>query len=92
MSEAQWATVLQRLKERKALDITVAGHTDTVSTARINEALALRRARAVEQRLRASGLKDTAIAIESYGARNLEVPTPDQTSELRNRRVVIIAR
>ncbi len=91
-SEAQWATVLQRLKERKALDITVAGHTDTVSTARINEALALRRARAVEQRLRASGFKDTAIAIESYGARNLEVPTPDQTSELRNRRVVIIAR
>ncbi len=91
-SEAQWATVLERLKERKALDITVAGHTDTVSTTRINEALALRRARAVAQRLRASGFKDTAIAIEGYGARDLEVPTPAQTSEVRNRRVVIIAR
>lgn len=91
-SEAQWATVLQRLKERKALDITVAGHTDTVSTPRINDALALRRAQTIAQRLRASGFKDTAIVIEGFGARDLAVPTPPQTNEARNRRVVIVAR
>lgn len=91
-SEAQWTAILDKLKARQAVDLTVAGHTDTVSTPRINDALALRRARTIAARLRASGLKATDIVIEGYGARRLEVPTPPQTNEPRNRRVVITAR
>ena len=91
-SETQWAAILNKLQARQAVDLTVAGHTDTVSTPRINEALALRRARTIAARLRASGLKATDIVIEGYGARRLEVATPPQTNEPRNRRVVIIAR
>jgi len=84
--------VVQRLRARQALDLTVAGHTDTSGPARLNEALALRRAQLIAQRLRASGLQDTEIAIEGFGERLLEVPTPDGTREARNRRVVISAR
>ena len=91
-SAAEWPQVVQRLRARQALDLTVAGHTDTSGPARLNEALALRRAQTIAQRLRASGLQDTEIAIEGFGERLLEVPTPDGTREARNRRVVISAR
>ncbi|WP_052369055.1 TolC family outer membrane protein [Serpentinimonas barnesii] len=91
-SAAEWPQVLQRLRARTALDLTVAGHTDTIGSTRLNEALALRRAQAIAQRLRASGLQDVVIAIEGFGERLLEVPTPDGVREGRNRRVVISAR
>jgi len=91
-SAAEWPQVLQRLRARTALDLTVAGHTDTIGSTRLNEALALRRAQTIAQRLRASGLQDTEIAIEGFGERLLEVPTPDGVREARNRRVVISAR
>ncbi|MBA4252464.1 MAG: type I secretion protein TolC [Comamonadaceae bacterium] len=91
-SAAEWPQVVQRLRARQALDLTVAGHTDTSGPARLNETLALRRAQTIAQRLRASGLQDTEIAIEGFGERLLEVPTPDGTREARNRRVVISAR
>lgn len=91
-SEAEWPQVLERLRDRKTLDITVAGHTDTVSSEKLNEKLALKRAQAIEKRLRQSGFKDVVMSVESYGARSLMVPTPPQTDEQKNRRVVINAR
>jgi len=91
-SAAEWPQVLQRLRARTALDLTVAGHTDTIGSTRLNEALALRRAQTIAQRLRASGLQGTEIVIEGFGERLLDVPTPDGVREARNRRVVISAR
>lgn len=91
-SAPAWNDIVQRLRARQALDITVSGHADTVSTAPKNDALALKRARAIERRLRSNGFKHTVIAVEGYGARTPEVATPDQTDEPRNRRVVITAR
>jgi len=91
-SAAEWPQVLQRLRARTALDLTVAGHTDTIGSTQSNEALALRRAQMIAQRLRDSGLQDTEIAIEGFGERLLEVPTRDGVREARNRRVVISAR
>ncbi|HEX5805372.1 MAG TPA: TolC family outer membrane protein [Macromonas sp.] len=91
-SEAEWKKVVNHLRNRQTLDLTVAGHADTISTESVNEKLALKRAQAVEQRLRKSGFKDVQIIVESYGARSLMVPTPTQTDEPKNRRVVINAR
>lgn len=91
-SEAEWKKVVEQLRQRKTLDLTVAGHADTVSTDDLNEKLALKRAQAVEKRLRQSGFEDVKIIVESFGARSLMVPTPIQTDEPKNRRVVINAR
>lgn len=91
-SQADWNTMLTRMKARATLDITVAGYADTVSSSQINDALALKRAQFVAQKLRASGFKDVEIGVEGFGKRSLAVPTPDETDEPRNRRAVVIVR
>ncbi|WP_101047510.1 TolC family outer membrane protein [Macromonas nakdongensis] len=91
-SRGEWDKVLASLRRRPAVDITLAGHTDTVSNDRLNDALALRRAKAVEAMIRRSGFKNVVIAVESHGAKNLAVPTPPQTGEARNRRVLVTVR
>jgi outer membrane protein OmpA-like peptidoglycan-associated protein len=89
-------TVLKQLLERArsfpALDISVVGHTDTLGSSSVNEALALRRARYIAGELKRLDAKDMAIAVESQGKRNLLVPTPDETAEQRNRRVEVTLR
>jgi len=91
-SRADWQQVLADIRARKSVDITVSGHADTVSSDRINDALARKRAETVARMLRDAGVNRSAISVESFGARELQVPTPPQTSELRNRRVVVTVR
>ncbi len=91
-AEAQWGTLMGQLKARQTLDVTVAGHADTVGSDRLNERLALQRAEAIVRKLRASGFQDVEVTVEGYGSRQLAVPTPDETPEPRNRRVVITVR
>ncbi len=74
------------------MDISVEGHADTVSSDRVNDTLARKRAETVARMLRDAGVNSTAITVESFGARELLVPTPPQTSELRNRRAVVTVR
>ena len=91
-SEAQWGQLVEQMKARQTLDVTVAGHADTVGSDRLNERLALQRAEAIVRKLRASGFQDVEVTVEGYGSRQLAVPTPDETAEPRNRRVVITVR
>ncbi len=91
-SRALLQGIVQRALARSSVDISVIGHTDTQGRAEINEALGLQRATAIAEQLRRMGLADAVISIESHGARNLLVPTPDQTAEPRNRRVEVTLR
>lgn len=69
----------------------VEGHTDTVGTARYNLALSRRRAEAVAQYLeRHFGIAPDRLFAYGLGEEGLKVPTPPQTPEIRNRRVVIL--
>jgi outer membrane protein, adhesin transport system len=90
--EAAFQKVVERIKARATVDITVAGYADTVASEKLNEALALKRAEAVAKRLKDSGASHVAIEVEGYGKRVLEVPTPDNVNEPRNRRVVVTVR
>lgn len=78
--------ILARAKERKSLDVWLVGHTDTIGNAKRNDALGLKRAQAIAKQFKKLGLKDVAMTVESYGERNPQVATPDETSEPRNRR------
>ena len=91
-SRAVWEQVLADIQARKSVDITVSGHADTVSSDRVNDALSRQRAETIARMLRTAGVQASAIRVESFGARDLKVPTPPQTSELRNRRVVVTVR
>ena len=85
-SQAEMPSILAHARARKALDIWLIGHTDTVGSVEGNQALGLKRAQAIAKRLQQLGLKDTVVTVDSYGKRSPQIPTPDQTDEPRNRR------
>ncbi|WP_439520062.1 OmpA family protein [Hydrogenophaga sp.] len=94
-SEIQFSELLNRWRTRGAqtvVEVVVIGHTDTVGGADNNLVLSTQRARAVADRLQASGMKFSALTLESHGEKNPLVPTKDGVSEPRNRRVQVTIR
>lgn len=91
-SEREWAAIVDGLRQRQGLDLTVVGHTDTVGSDALNERLGMRRAQEIVRRLRASGVEFVDVSIVSFGERQPIVQTPNNTQEPRNRRVEITAR
>lgn len=90
--EAMFAEVSQR----KAVEIVITGHTDTVGPSGDNDRLSLDRAKAVETQLRdrfaARGVNPDAVTTAGRGEREPLIETADQTAEARNRRVEITVR
>ncbi|MGA8754549.1 OmpA family protein [Candidatus Deferrimicrobium sp.] len=91
-SKALLQKVIDTIRDRAAVDISVVGHTDTVGKDKYNSVLSLKRARAVASILRGKGVDPSVLDITSHGKRNPLVPTGDQVPEPRNRRVEITVR
>lgn len=72
-----------------AADLSVVGHTDTVGAAAQNDKLSLERAHTVRKLLMDAGLPAERVQAHGRGERELQVPTPDETPEARNRRVEV---
>jgi OmpA-OmpF porin, OOP family len=69
----------------------VEGQADTVGGAAYNKRLSERRAEAVVDYLtRRFGVQPKRLEAEGMGAAGLEVPTPPQTPDPRNRRVQVV--
>ncbi len=88
--------VLEQIKaelaRRPAPEIAVIGHTDRIGTVEINDALSLKRAQFVHTALVSAGIDVRQIEVSGRGEREPLVPTPDEVSEPRNRRVEINVR
>jgi outer membrane protein OmpA-like peptidoglycan-associated protein len=84
--------VQEAVKGYPAPQVTVIGHTDTAGTATANVGLGLRRANVVRMRLIEAGLDGSAINVTSHGEATLLVPTADDISEPKNRRVEVSVR
>jgi outer membrane protein OmpA-like peptidoglycan-associated protein len=84
--------VVRAIKERGPVDVSVVGHTDTVGTRSYNYRLSLKRARAVAALLTEGGVNSSILAITSHGEDNPLVPTGNEVSEPRNRRVEVTVR
>jgi outer membrane protein OmpA-like peptidoglycan-associated protein len=84
--------VLETIRERAPVDVSVVGHTDTLGERKYNYALSLKRARAVASILLGKGVAPSVLDITSHGKDNPLVPTGDQVREPRNRRVEITVR
>jgi outer membrane protein OmpA-like peptidoglycan-associated protein len=84
--------ILAEIAKRPIPDVLVVGHTDTVGTDASNDALGLQRAETVRAALIKLGIPAADIRAISRGKRQLAVPTADNVSEPRNRRVEIVVR
>jgi len=84
------AAAADSVKAGNVTTITVTGHTDTVGTARYNQALSERRAAAVKKTLVADGVTAGEITTIGVGKTGLLVPTADGVREPQNRRAEIV--
>jgi outer membrane protein OmpA-like peptidoglycan-associated protein len=91
-SRLELEKVFAELKRRPAPDIVVIGHTDTVGSLSFNDKLGLARAERLREMMIALGIDPARIQATGRGKRELLVPTEDNTSEPRNRRVEISVR
>jgi outer membrane protein OmpA-like peptidoglycan-associated protein len=83
-------TLARFMLRRKRTTVEVAGHTDTRGSHAYNETLSANRARAVADIMVAAGVSPSRIRAMGYGETQLAVQTPDETKEIRNRRVEIV--
>jgi outer membrane protein OmpA-like peptidoglycan-associated protein len=95
-SEADLRALLDTIKTRKAVEIVVTGHTDTMGTDDYNDELSRERADAVKLTLlpilKQYGVDAGSVISVGRGKRELLIQTPDQTAEPRNRRAEITVR
>ncbi len=91
-SKTFFPQVLAAIKDRRAVDTSVVGHTDTAGSKEYNYRLSRRRAEAIARLLVAGGVAPDLLEITSHGKDNPAVPTGDNVSEPRNRRVEVTVR
>ena len=91
-SQTLLKNVLETIRDRAPVDVSVVGHTDTVGKKGYNYSLSLKRAKAVASILLGKGVDPSVLDITSHGKDNPLVPTGDQVREPRNRRVEITVR
>jgi outer membrane protein OmpA-like peptidoglycan-associated protein len=91
-SRTELTAIVAAVREYASVDTSVVGHSDTAGNARTNLELSLRRALAVGALLAAGGIDPGALDITSHGEANPLVPTGDNVSEPRNRRVEVTVR
>jgi len=95
-SRAALENMFAEMSQRKAAEIVITGHTDTVGPSEDNDRLSLDRAKAVGDQLRdrlsAAGVNADAVTTVGRGERELLVDTADRVAEGRNRRVEITVR
>ena len=91
-SQARLSQTLDEALRRSGAELVVTGHTDTKGSLASNDALSLRRAQQVREMYVERGFPAARIEAVGRGERELAVPTPDETDEASNRRVVILVR
>ncbi|MEO8103200.1 MAG: OmpA family protein [Betaproteobacteria bacterium] len=92
VSNAELNNMFTEIKRRPEPDLMVIGHTDNVGSDAYNDKLSLARAERMKELLMGLGIPDSRIQIAGRGKRESLVPTQDNVSEPRNRRVEISVR
>lgn len=91
-SRSELENVFGELRRRPLPDVMVIGHTDTVGGLAYNDRLSLARAERLREMLISLGIPAGRIQAAGRGKRELLVPTEENISEPRNRRVEISVR
>lgn len=91
-SQATISAILESIKRRGAVSISISGHTDASGPLQMNENLARNRAQAIRDLLIQKGVETDRMTVSSHGKGDQLVPTADGVAEPRNRRVEVIVR
>jgi outer membrane protein OmpA-like peptidoglycan-associated protein len=91
-SKPAFEKVFTEVQQRKAPEVVVTGHTDTMGDPAYNDRLSLERAKAVSKLFVAHGIPVASVSVAGRGQRELLVQTPPNKSEPLNRRVEITVR
>lgn len=91
-SRDQLPVILKKIKKRLPCEISIIGHTDTEADGEYNLTLALQRATRVKDKLLAVGAPRDLLEVTSHGENDPMIPTADNVSEPRNRRVEVFIR
>jgi outer membrane protein OmpA-like peptidoglycan-associated protein len=91
-SQPAFEKIFIDVKSRKAPEVVVTGHTDTMGDGTYNDTLSLQRAKAVSKLFVARGIPPEAVIAAGRGERELLVKTADNVPEPLNRRVEITVR
>jgi outer membrane protein OmpA-like peptidoglycan-associated protein len=91
-SKVEMDKVIAELRRRPLPDIVVIGHSDSVGGLSYNDKLSLARAERMREMMIGMGIPAERIQAAGRGKRELLVPTEDNVSEARNRRVEINVR
>ena len=91
-SKDAFEKVFVEVARRKVAEVAVIGHTDRVGPVEYNDTLSLRRAERVRRDFVGRGIPTGSINVAGRGEREPVVPTADEVSEPRNRRVEINVR
>lgn len=84
--------IIQAIKERNSVDISIIGHTDTFGSDGYNYTLSKNRAKAVTGMLVSRGVQPAHIQTTSHGEKNPLIKSGDNAREPRNRRVEVVIR
>jgi outer membrane protein OmpA-like peptidoglycan-associated protein len=91
-SRATLAVLLAEVARRQAVEVQITGHTDRVGKVEDNDRLSIERAEAIRDVLIQNGLQASFIRAVGRGEREPLIPTPDEQTEPRNRRVEVLVR
>ncbi len=91
-SAAQIPQILAAIARHPAAEVEIVGHADRSGTDQYNDALSLRRANEIRQRLAGQESAIRTLRVSAQGEKNPIVATPDGVAEPQNRRVEITVR
>lgn len=91
-SLAQLSEIKNTIDSRNSQDIAIIGHTDTTGDHKYNMLLSRKRARAVREILKKTGVPPRNMIVTSHGEENPLIRTQDNVPEPRNRRVEVVIR
>lgn len=89
-SERNLAKMAEVLAKYEDTEILIEGHTDNKGDANYNKKLSVRRAKAVEDRLKEIGVQGNRLTTKGYGFDQPIAPNDSETGRQENRRVEVI--
>jgi OOP family OmpA-OmpF porin len=91
-SAAQIPQIIDSIARHPAAEVDIVGHADRSGSDAYNDALSLRRANEIRQRIIGEVSNPAAVTITAKGEKNPVVDTPDGVVEPQNRRVEVTVR
>ncbi|HQS66730.1 MAG TPA: OmpA family protein [Sulfuricurvum sp.] len=91
-SKGQIGLLIELIKNEEPCIVDIIGHSDTAGTVQSNYELALKRAQSLKVFLEENQVEMKQVTVQSYGESDPLIPTGDNISEPKNRRVEVIVR